>query len=77
MIKTLRRATANSGENELYAEGADWMVFGRISGPGRRGFLKGAGLAAMSAALGASIPIHRNMPAGLIPGALADERKGS
>ena len=52
------------------------MVFGRISGAGRRGFLKGAGLAAMSAALGASIPFHRNMPAGLIPGALADERKG-
>ena len=36
----------------------------------RRGFLKGAGLAAM-AAIGAAIPFHRNMPAGFIPEALA------
>ncbi|MGH6904075.1 MAG: twin-arginine translocation signal domain-containing protein, partial [Geminicoccaceae bacterium] len=62
----------------LYAEDperADWLVFGRLAGPGRRGFLKGAGLATMSAALGASIPFHRQMPAGLIPAALADEPK--
>src|SRR5688500_14751568 len=46
---------------ELYAEDperADWLVFGRVAGPGRRGFLKGAGLATMSAVLGASIPFH-------------------
>lgn len=58
----------------LYAEDpdrADAMVFGRIAGPGRRGFLKGAGLSAMGAALGFTIPFHRNMPAGLIPAALA------
>jgi DMSO/TMAO reductase YedYZ molybdopterin-dependent catalytic subunit len=63
---------------ELYAEDperADWLVFGRVAGPGRRGFLKGAGLATMSALLGASIPFHRHMPAGLIPAALADEPK--
>jgi DMSO/TMAO reductase YedYZ molybdopterin-dependent catalytic subunit len=63
---------------ELYAEDAeraDWAVFGRIPGAGRRGFLRGTGLAAMSTALGASIPFHRNMPAGLIPAALADELK--
>jgi DMSO/TMAO reductase YedYZ molybdopterin-dependent catalytic subunit len=72
MSKTLR------GLCELYAEDgerADWLVFGRVAGPGRRGFLKGAGLATMSAVLGASIPFHRHMPAGLIPAALADDLK--
>ena len=37
----------------------------------RRGFLRGAGLASMTAALGASIPFAKYMPAGLIPVALA------
>ncbi len=61
---------------ELYeddAERADWLLFGRKAGAGRRGFLKGAGLASMAAAVGATIPFHRNMPAGLIPSALADD----
>jgi len=61
---------------ELYAEDAeraDALLFGRVAHPDRRGFLKGAGLAAMAAAVGASIPFHRNMPVGLIPSALADE----
>ena len=60
---------------ELYAkdpEQADEIVFGRVSDEGRRGFLKGAGLATMGALLGASIPFHRNMPSGLIPAALAE-----
>ena len=60
---------------ELYErdpELADWLVFGRRSA-GRRGFLQGAGLASMAALVGAAIPFHRNMPAGLIPSALADE----
>jgi DMSO/TMAO reductase YedYZ molybdopterin-dependent catalytic subunit len=60
----------------LYAEQpdkADWLAFGRESHRDRRGFLKGAGLAAMGAMLGASIPFHRNMPAGLIPAALAQD----
>lgn len=52
---------------------ADWQVFGRRAGADRRGFLQGAGLASMAALVGASIPFHRNMPAGLIPSALADE----
>ena len=63
---------------ELYAEDAeraDWLVFGRRAGAGRRGFLKGAGLATMSAIVGAAIPFHRHMPAGLIPAGLADELK--
>ena len=38
----------------------------------RRGFIRGAGLAAMSAAVGASIPFAKYMPAGLIPVALAE-----
>jgi DMSO/TMAO reductase YedYZ molybdopterin-dependent catalytic subunit len=66
------------GLRELYAldpERADWLVFGRRAGGDRRGFLRGAGLATMAAAIGAAIPFHRNMPAGLIPAALADELK--
>ncbi len=61
---------------ELYehdAEEADAQIFGRAPNHDRRGFLKGAGLAAMSAALGATIPFHRNMPAGFVPAALAEE----
>ena len=52
---------------------ADHAFFGRTSYPDRRGFLRGAGLAAMAAMVGAAIPFHRNMPAGLIPAAFADE----
>lgn len=65
------------GLRELYdqdPERADWLVFGRITDTNRRGFLKGAGLAAMTAAVGAaSIPFARHMPGGLIPAALAEE----
>ena len=63
---------------ELYAddpERADLMLFGRRAEEGRRGFLKGAGLAAMGAVVGAAIPFHRNMPGGLIPAALAESTK--
>lgn len=59
---------------ELYQddpERADRLVFDRVAHDDRRGFLKGAGLATMGAVLGWSIPFHRNMPAGLIPAALA------
>jgi DMSO/TMAO reductase YedYZ molybdopterin-dependent catalytic subunit len=61
---------------ELYGddpERADALVFGRRVGVGRRGFLKGAGLAAMGAAVGGVIPFAGNMPAGLIPAALAQQ----
>ena len=69
------RGPRERGLCELYAEDpirADELVFGRRCYPDRRGFLKGAGLATMGAVLGASIPFHRNMPAGLIPAALAE-----
>jgi DMSO/TMAO reductase YedYZ molybdopterin-dependent catalytic subunit len=59
---------------ELYKdepERADALAFGRRTGPSRRGFLGGTGLAAMSAAVGSSIPFTDNMPAGLIPAAMA------
>lgn len=62
------------GIHELYADDpdrADYLLFGRRSHADRRGFLKGAGLAAMGAALGATIPFARNMPGGVIPAALA------
>lgn len=61
---------------ELYARDpreADRELFGRVAHPDRRGFLKGSGLAAMAAVVGAHIPFHRFMPAGLIPAALAEE----
>ena len=59
---------------ELYRDDpkrADALAFGRESGPNRRGFLGGAGLAAMSAAVGGAIPFAAYMPGGLIPAALA------
>lgn len=61
---------------ELYQEdpdAADRLLFGRRAYPDRRGFLKNAGLAAMGALVGASIPFHRNVPAHFIPVALASE----
>lgn len=61
---------------EVYQEDperADKIVFGREPHKDRRGFLRGAGLATMGAMLGATIPFHRNYPAGLIPAALADD----
>jgi len=62
---------------ELYAddpERADAVVFGRKTGLDRRGFLGGAGLAAMGAAVGGSIPFAANMPGGLIPAAMAQDK---
>jgi sulfite oxidase len=57
---------------EVYAqdpERADRAVFGRRSGPNRRGFL--GGLAAASAVLGVPIPFADSLPGGLLPLALA------
>ena len=59
---------------ELYRddpERADALVFGRVTEPSRRGFLNGAGLAAMGAALGGAVPFAANMPGGLISAAMA------
>lgn len=58
------------------ADWADRIVFGRVPHTDRRGFLRGAGLAAMAALVGAAIPFHRNMPAGFIPEALAADPPG-
>jgi DMSO/TMAO reductase YedYZ molybdopterin-dependent catalytic subunit len=63
--------------DELYQndpERADAVAFGRRTGLHRRGFLEGSGLAAMSAAVGGAIPFAANMPGGLIPAALAEEK---
>lgn len=73
------------GLNELYRddpERAEALLFGRRAarhrdaraerdGVSRRGFLGGAGLAATAAAVGGAIPFAADMPAGLIPAALA------
>ena len=51
---------------ELYAddpERADAVAFGRRTDATRRGFLGGAGLAAMSTAVGGVIPHAATMPA--------------
>ncbi len=64
---------------ELYRddpERADAEVFGRKTNVektvvDRRGFLGGAGLTAMGAAVGGAIPFASNMPGGMIPAALA------
>ena len=64
--------------DELYAddaERADAIVFGRRTEVSRRGFLGGAGLAVMSAAVGWPIVYSASMPAGLIPAAFAQEAK--
>jgi len=63
--------------DELYQddpERADALAFGRKVDVNRRGFLGGSGLAAMSAAVGGTIPFAANMPGGLIPAALAQEK---
>ena len=64
------------GIHELYAqdpEKADLLVWGREADPiSRRGFLKKSSLLAMGTVLGAHIPFSQNMPAGLIPAALAN-----
>jgi len=64
-----------TGLHELYATDstvADELVWGRKVDPvSRRGFIRGSGLAAMSVAVGASIPFAHLMPGGLIPAALA------
>ena len=68
-------AEKSRGIHELYGDdpvGADRLVWGRVTHPvSRRGFLRGSGLAAMSAAVGAAIPFAEWMPGGLIPAALA------
>lgn len=53
---------------------ADREFFGRVSHPDRRGFLNGAGLAAMGAMVGATIPFHRTMPTGFVPIAVAQDQ---
>src|ERR671912_3002702 len=69
MAENIERSLA-----ELYAqdaERADAVVFGRRPKVNRRGFLNGAGLAAMAVGVGGAIPFADEMPAGLIPVAMA------
>ncbi|WP_332685187.1 sulfite oxidase [Bosea sp. (in: a-proteobacteria)] len=67
-------AKAERSLAELYGddpERADALAFGRRTDASRRGFLGGAGLAAMGAAVGGAIPFSATMPSGLIPAAMA------
>ena len=71
----MRGSAMTRGLSELYREDpdkADRLLFGRVTHPDRRGFLKSAGLTAMAALVGGTIPFHRTMPAHFIPVALAD-----
>jgi len=64
--------------SELYGgdpERADALVFGRRVGATRRGFLGGAGLVGMTAAVGGTIPFWTSMPGGLIPAAMAQAQE--
>jgi sulfite oxidase len=59
---------------ELYRddpERADALVFGRRVRATRRGFLGGAGLVGMTAAVGGGIPFAASLPGGLVPAAMA------
>jgi len=72
----MSKSKRERGLFELYQddpERADALVFGRRTKIGRRGFVKGAGLATMGAVVGGAIPFSANMPAGLIPQALAQQ----
>lgn len=63
---------------ELYEddpERADAVVFGGRTDVSRRGFLSGAGVAGMSAAVGGSVVFGASVPAGLMPAAFAQEAK--
>ncbi len=77
------KSVSSTGENtnpiptlsDIYSDGlevGDYRLFGRVTNSNRRGFLRGAGLGAMSALIGTAIPFHRFMPAGMIPVALAE-----
>ena len=71
----MHKTSASRSLIELYRDDpdkADRTLFGRVTHPDRRGFLKGAGLAAMAALVGGTIPFHRTIPAHFIPVALAD-----
>ena len=74
----LEEKKATDDLHEFFARdpvAADLAVFGRKSYRDRRGFLAGAGLAAMATFVGGNIPFHRNMPTGLIPAAMANSPK--
>ncbi len=66
-IHALYDADAVHADKELWGRETDTVT--------RRGFLRGSGLAAMSAAVGASIPFAQFMPGGLIPAALAQSNE--
>lgn len=76
-MTTKKNKKQERGICELYQEdpeAADFKIFGRVAGSNRRGFLKGAGLAAMGVVVGGTLPFQRNMPGGLIPAALAETK---
>ena len=62
-IHDLDRENASVADRKLWGRETNALT--------RRGFLRGSGLAAMSAALGASIPFAEFLPGGLIPAAFA------
>ena len=72
----MRMERTLSGLHADDPERAVALAFGRRSGTSRRGFLGSAGLVAMGATVGGIILFHANMPAGLLPAALAQGAAG-
>lgn len=72
-------SSPKKGIHELYAQDpqqADWQLWGRRTDPlSRRGFLRGSGLAAITAAIGAPMVFSEFFPGGLIPAALAQSEQ--
>ena len=75
----MKKKDKRTGIHQLYRQDpikADELAWGRVSHSiSRRGFLRATGLGAMTAALGATIPFSRFMPAGLIPAAFASSHE--
>jgi DMSO/TMAO reductase YedYZ molybdopterin-dependent catalytic subunit len=74
MLKRVERSIEELCRDDC--ERADAMIFGRKTELNRRGFLEGAGLAAMGAVVGGTIPFAAHMPGGLIPSAFAQTTAG-
>ena len=71
-----RKAEESNGLYEFFDEHPDEsgrQFFAKEHGVSRRGFFRGAGLAATSGILGMTIPHLANMPRGLVPAAFAAE----
>ncbi len=73
ILKNQNRKDRHWRELPNDAEERDVLLWGRRTDLSRRGFLRGAGLSTLEAALGATVPFWRWMPAGLVPSVFAEQ----